>query len=139
MEEDIIKQEEVREVASDEEEQEQEQEESPIVQFVKPPEPEEEQSDGMEDLFEVNREELTDTKDVVAVDIEEDILDAGEDGSIEDVTTVTEEDIMGDDMYGQSPLEGSDVQEQKKKVARVRRPVRIVRLPRQNNMEGLSA
>jgi len=85
------------------EEEEQEQaEESPVVQFVKPPEPE-----------------------------EEDILDAGEDGSIEDVTTVTEEDIMGDDMYGQSPLEGSDIQEQKKKVARARKPVRIVRLPPQ--------
>jgi len=116
----------------EEEQEEQEQaEESPVVQFVKPPEPEEEQGDDMSDLFEVDREELTDTKDVVAVDIEEDILDAGEDGSIEDVTTVTEEDIMGDEFFGQSPLEGSDVQEQKKKVARARRPVRIVRLPPQ--------
>jgi len=54
------------------EEEEQEQaEESPVVQFVKPPEPEEEQGDDMSDLFEVDREELTDTKDVVAVDIED--------------------------------------------------------------------
>jgi len=98
--------------------------------FIPAPEPEEKQGDDMSDLFEVDRDELTDTKDVVAVDIEKDVLDAGEDGSIEDVTTVTEEDIMGDDMYGQSPLEAG-AKEQRKRVIRARKPVRIVRLPRQ--------
>lgn len=98
-------------------------EENPTRRIIIPPQPKEkEQDDDVSDLFEVDRDELTDTKDVVTVDIEEDILDADEEGGLDDVTTVTEEDIMGDEVYGQSPLEGSDVQE-KKKIQQVRKPV----------------
>lgn len=98
-------------------------EENSTEQFAIPPQPEEKKDDGMSDLFSVDRDELTDTEDVVGVDMEEDILDADEDGSLDSLTTVTEEDIMGDDLYGQSPLDTSDVQDRKKRVQQIRRPI----------------
>ena len=79
------------------------------------PAPKEKKGDDMSDLFEVKDEDILDgVDDAVAVDVDEDILDADEDGSIEDVVTVTEEDIMGDDLYGQSPLEGASKQRKRK-------------------------
>ena len=87
------------------------------------PEPEEKPKDDTADLFEVDSEELVDTDDLVEVDIDKDILDADEDGSFDDLTTVSNEDIMGDDMYGQSPLDGPGTQEQKKKQVRIARQV----------------
>lgn len=83
---------------------------------------EEKKGDDMSDLFEVDRKDILDTDDVVAVDVEEDILDADEGGSLDSVVTVTDEDIMGDEEYGQSPLEGSDMQK-KKKMLQIRKPV----------------
>jgi hypothetical protein len=40
--------------------------------------------------------------DLTGVDIEKDILDADEDGSLDDLVVVTDEDIMGNDL-GQRP------------------------------------
>ena len=79
------------------------------------PEQPEKKKDNMSDLFNVDPEDLLDgADDLVTVDMEKDILDADEDGSIDDVTTVTEEDIMGDELYGQSPLDGASAQRRKK-------------------------
>jgi len=57
--------------------------------------------DGISDLFRVDNE--PDTDDLVAVDIERDILDANEDGDLSDLTEVSEDDILGDDL-GQTAL-----------------------------------
>lgn len=73
-------------------------------------------SDGISDLFEVDND--PDTDDVVSVDMEKDILDADEDGGFDDLLTVTEEDVMGDDI-GQTPLK--------------RKPRRIVRRVRRTD------
>lgn len=74
----------------------------------------ENKGDDMSDVFEVKSEDVLDgVDDAVAVDTEKDILDEDEDESIEDVVTVTDEDIMGD-VYGQSPLEGASAQKKKK-------------------------
>ena len=80
--------------------------------------------DDMSDLFNVSREEMLDTEDVVRVDMDEDIIDADEDGTLDSLVTVTNEDVMGDDLYGQSPLDTSDVQERKKRalLQRTRKP-----------------
>ena len=56
-------------------------------------------SDGISDLFEVDNS--SDTEDVVSVDVERDIVDADEDGSLDSLVTVTEEDIMGYGPYNQ--------------------------------------
>lgn len=63
----------------------------------------EESSDGISDLFEVG-DDLTDTQDLVSVDIERDILDAGPEGDLSDLVEVSEEDILGDEETGQVPL-----------------------------------
>lgn len=64
------------------------------------------ESDGISDLFRVTDEDLgaseEDLSDLTDVDIERDILDADEDGSLDDLVSVTEEDIMGDEI-GQRP------------------------------------
>ncbi len=79
----------------------------------------------MADLFEVKQDEILDTKDVITVDPEKDILDSDEDGTLNDLTEVSEEDVMGDELYGQTPLEGAGT-ERLKKARRIRlvRPIR---------------
>ena len=54
--------------------------------------------DGISDLFEVDTD--TDTDDLVSVDMETDIID----GPLDDLTDVTDDDVMGDEL-GQVPLE----------------------------------
>ena len=53
-------------------------------------------SDGISDLFEFDSDaESADVDDLVEVDFEKDILDAGPDGTLDDLTDVSQEDIMG--------------------------------------------
>ena len=65
-----------------------------------------EHSDGISDLFTVTDEDVESSdealSDLTDVDIEKDILDSDDDGSLDDLVSVTEEDIMGDEM-GQRP------------------------------------
>src|SRR3972149_6068078 len=52
--------------------------------------------DGISDLFEFDSEaEMEDVDDLVDVDFDEDILDAGEDGTLSDLVDVSREDIIG--------------------------------------------
>ena len=54
--------------------------------------------DGISDLFEINEGDFDETDgvdDLVDVDFERDILDANENGDLEDLVNVTNEDIMG--------------------------------------------
>lgn len=52
--------------------------------------------DGISDLFNVDvDEELEDVDELVDVDFDRDILDAGEDGTLEDLVNVDREDIIG--------------------------------------------
>lgn len=73
-----------------------------------------EKSDGISDLFTVSAEDVgasdEDLSDLTDVDIEHDILDADEDGSLDDLVNVTESDIMGDDDFGQRPSKPSSRQ-----------------------------
>ena len=65
-----------------------------------------EHSDGISDLFTVTDEDVDageGVEDLVTVDMEKDILDADDDGSLNDLVDVTEEDIMGSEDYGQRP------------------------------------
>lgn len=69
-----------------------------------------EQSDGISDLFTVDDEDIDageGVEELVSVDIERDILDADEDGGLDDLVDVTEEDIMGSVDYGQPPSRNS--------------------------------
>lgn len=65
-----------------------------------------EEDDGISDLFRVTAEDVgasdEDLSDLTDVDMEKDILDAGPDGTLDDLVDVTEEDIMGDEL-GQRP------------------------------------
>jgi len=65
-----------------------------------------EEDDGISDLFRVTDEDVgasdEDLSDLTDVDMERDILDAGPDGSLDDLVDVTEADIMGDEL-GQRP------------------------------------
>jgi len=65
-----------------------------------------EHEDGISDLFTVDPEDVgasdEDLSDLTDVDMERDVLDAGPDGSLDDLVDVTEADIMGDDR-GQRP------------------------------------
>jgi len=65
-----------------------------------------EHDDGISDLFTVTDEDVgasdEDLSDLTDVDMEHDILDADEDGTLDDLVSVTEEDIMGDER-GQRP------------------------------------
>lgn len=65
-----------------------------------------EEDDGISDLFRVTAEDVgafdEDLSDLTDVDMERDILDAGPDGSLDDLVDVTEADIMGDEL-GQRP------------------------------------
>ena len=79
---------------------------------------EEDAPDGVSDLFEVNDEDILDDVDSLTdVDMEKDILDAGEDGTLDDLTTVTEEDIMGSKDYGQ-PVKRHRTAQRPRRVAR---------------------
>ena len=65
-----------------------------------------EEDDGISDLFRVTDEDVgasdEDLSDLTDVDMEHDILDADEDGTLNDLVDVTEADIMGDEL-GQRP------------------------------------
>jgi len=88
---------------------EQEQESKPGWDWIgSPSRPEaKENSDGISDLFRVTEEDVgasdEDLSDLTDVDMEKDILDADEDGSLDDLVNVTQEDIMGSEEYGQRP------------------------------------
>ena len=64
------------------------------------------EDDGISDLFRVTDEDVgasdEDLSDLTDVDMEHDILDADDDGTLNDLVDVTEEDIMGDEL-GQRP------------------------------------
>ena len=60
--------------------------------------------DGISDLFEVGGNE-DDVSDLVEVDIDRDVIDTNERGSLDDLTEVSEADILGDEETGQVPLE----------------------------------
>jgi len=66
-----------------------------------------ERSDGISDLFTVDDDDLDageGVDDLVEVDMERDILDADEGtGDLSDLVDVTDEDIMGNEEYGQRP------------------------------------
>jgi len=56
----------------------------------------EQSDDGISDLFEFDADaEMDDVDDLVDVDFDTDILDAGEDGTLNDLVDVKREDIMG--------------------------------------------
>jgi hypothetical protein len=61
--------------------------------------PDNQEGDGISDLFKVEDDAISDDpSDVTNVDIEEDVLDADEDGSLDSVVGVDEEDILGEDL-----------------------------------------
>ena len=64
-----------------------------------------ETDDGISDLFEVPSD-LTDTQDLISVDVEGDIVEANPvTGDLSDLVDVSEEDILGDEETGQIPLD----------------------------------
>ena len=90
-----------------EEQEDNQEEESKWSWIGSPDRPEaKEHSDGISDLFTVTDEDVESSdealSDLTDVDIEKDILDSDDDGSLDDLVSVTEEDIMGDEM-GQRP------------------------------------
>lgn len=74
------------------------------IEQVSPEEVEEKPKpkDDFSDLFDAYIE--PDTEDVVSVDIDKDVIDTDEDGTIDSLTEVSEEDVMGDEL-GQSDLD----------------------------------
>ena len=76
-----------------------------------------EEDDGISDLFRVTDEDVgasdEDLSDLTDVDMERDILDAGPDGSLDDLVDVTEADIMGDER-GQRPSKPASQQRRPK-------------------------
>jgi hypothetical protein len=95
-----------------------------------------ESSDGISDLFEVDGD-MTDTQDLVSVDIERDILDAGPDGDLSDLVEVSDEDIMGDEETGQIPLDYKPDLPRRKTLPRYRRSLPRYEPP--TSLGGLSA
>jgi len=89
------------------------------IVWVGAPDAPKQSNDGISDLFKVDTD--ADTDDLISVDIDRDIIDTDEDGTLDDLTTVTEEDILGDD-FGQTSLKGPSKQRYKL----VRPPVRRV-------------
>jgi len=60
--------------------------------------------DGISDLFQADFDgDSEDVNDLVTVDTKRDVLDAGEDGTLDDLVDVFPEDIMGVDSIGQRP------------------------------------
>lgn len=80
-----------------------------------------EESDGISDLFRIEDED--DTSDLISVDLEKDIID----GDLEDLTEVSEEDILGDEETGQVPLDYKPDLPKRKSLPRYRRtPFRYI-------------
>lgn len=78
------------------------------------------EGDGISDLFRVTDEDVgagADVDDLVEVDMEKDVIDAGPDGTLDDLTDVTVADIMGDEEFGQ-PL----TRQPKRRLSRTRAP-----------------
>ena len=89
------------------------------------------EEDGISDLFRVTEEDVgasdEDLNDLTDVDIEHDILDADEDGSLDDLTTVTEADIMGNEL-GQRPSKPSSQQRRaRRRIVRYQPPTSMGR------------
>ncbi len=101
-------------------EQEQPEERKPGWDWIgSPSRPEaREKSDGISDLFTVDPEDVgasdEDLSDLTDVDIERDVLDSDTDGSLDDLVTVTEADIMGDEI-GQRPARPASQQRRAKR------------------------
>ena len=104
---------------ADEEQGQPEQESKPRWDWIgSPSRPEaQESSDGISDLFEIDSDD--NTSDLVSVDIEKDIMD----GNLDDLTEVSEEDILGDAETGQIPLEYKPDAPRTRNTTRYRRPV----------------
>ena len=69
-----------------------------------PSRPEAKKGDGISDLFRTDfDEDMDDVNDLVTVDAARDVVDAGEDGTLDDLVDVFEEDIMGVGELGQKP------------------------------------
>ena len=89
-------------------------------------------SDGISDLFTVDEEDLDageGVDDLVEVDMERDILDSDEGGTLEDLVDVTEEDIMGSEEYGQRPSKPASQQRasRRKSIPRYQPPMSMGR------------
>ena len=89
-----------------------------------------ERSDGISDLFTVDDEDLDageGVDDLVEVDMERDIIDAGEDGTLEDLTSVTDDDIMGSEDYGQPQSGRRRIQPRPRRIIRYQPPTSMRR------------
>lgn len=72
--------------------------------------PEEEQGSEFGGLFKVDTKRFFDTGGLTKVDRDKDIIDSDADGSLDSLTSVSEEDVMGsdefdDELFGEPPLE----------------------------------
>ncbi len=86
--------------------------------------------DGISDLFTVTPEDVgasdEDLSDLTDVDIDRDIVDADEDGSLDDLTRVTEEDIMGFEGFGQRPSKSASQQPKaRRRISRYQPPTSL--------------
>jgi len=98
--------------------------------------PKKKPKDDMTDLFNIDSKEMTDTEDLISVDIKKDIIDGDEDGTLDDLTQVTKEDVMGDELYGQSPLHGKGT---RRDIARKKLQIRQPYILPQSQISGLSS
>ena len=90
-----------------------------------------ENRDGISDLFTVTDDDVgasdEDLSDLTDVNMEEDVLDAGPDGSLNDLVDVTEADIMGDEL-GQRPSKPASQQHRtRRRVPRYQPPTSMGR------------
>ena len=90
-----------------------------------------EEDDGISDLFRVTEEDVgasdEDLNDLTDVDMEKDVLDAGPDGSLDDLVDVTEADIMGNEL-GQRPSKPSSQQRRaRRRIVRYQPPTSMGR------------
>lgn len=77
--------------------------------------PEEEQGSEFKGLFKVDNKKWFDAGDLTKVNRNKDIIDADEDGSLDSLTAVSDEDVMGSDefdeeLFGEAPLKDKDKQ-----------------------------
>lgn len=89
------------------------------------------EGDGMSDLFQTGGDD--DASDLTRVDIEKDIIDADEDGTLDDLVVTTEDDIIGDEL-GQIP-EDNGIRARQRRASRKR--VRFSR-PQRDTGPGMS-
>lgn len=86
----------------------------------------EKHSDGISDLFTVSDEDVgasdADLSDLTGVDLERDVIDADDDGTLDDLTRVTEEDIMGFEGTGQRPSAPASKQGRQRRIVRYQPP-----------------